>query len=370
MVETLLPSSSTSWEKATARASDFEANVLSAIDALKTFKYSPPASLLDFLIYEKGLSELTHFVENKYELWTEGEDYLAIRGTEPCLDKGLGWLGRSAGYEYSSPHHVFWNLFQANLAAIETDIASLAQIEGVLNHASAFRSHFWRGFCDYDVRPVSLDRTSLDGGHLEEFSGVRVRENGPLWSFGRNYDIRQTITQAELEAIGVWIAPAGEVQDLGWENISWADINASWSDSGEVVRKGAMLSAIKSRFSHVAFFDAEGAAIGYRRKKMCHFVEPDINGTIEFDGMKYAISSDPTNELLCRCLTMFGDGQNEHAKTVQIALDGQPASTLSPGTPFLRSGELDGFILPIAPQALDIEFAQTVREQVSFLLTI
>lgn len=84
MVEILLPSSPTAFEGSIAGASDFEEYVAASIDALSTFKYSPPASLLDFLIYEKGLSSLTHFVDNKFQLWKRVNTTLA-RGVQLML---------------------------------------------------------------------------------------------------------------------------------------------------------------------------------------------------------------------------------------------------------------------------------------------
>lgn len=370
MVEILLPSSHTKWEGTVARSSDFELRVDNAIDALKTFKYSPPASLLDFLIHEKGLSALTHYVDNKYQLWLEGEDYLAQRGTVAAIETGLAWLGKSSAVEEASPLRRFWNMFQLALNDLETDPAALEKVEGIVRHATPTRSMFWRGFHGFDVRPLTFGEGNYGDHHYGEYSGVRISENGALWSFGRQYEFALAPTEVELTALGVWIAPAGDVQSLGWGDFSWADANASWADDGEEVRARLITNALKPRMSHIEFRDDADQVIGYRRLKSCQFVEFDANGPVEIDGIKYKYSVDPTRRILFEAMTDFGDGLGSTVATARIVFDGQAKAGIALGKRFLLPAEIENQTSPFAHQPVAIEFAQTVREKVRFLLTI
>ena len=64
MVDTLLPENSSALEIALADAGDLKPEVISAVDALPGFKFSPPDSFIPFLIWEYGLGEILPFLDN------------------------------------------------------------------------------------------------------------------------------------------------------------------------------------------------------------------------------------------------------------------------------------------------------------------
>jgi hypothetical protein len=371
MVQAILPqSSSTSWEQAVAIAGDYDPLVSNAIAALKTFKYTPPSSLLDFLIYERGLADLTPYVTNKYELWTEGGEFLAKRGTEAALQIGLGWLQTPGQLEEEHHERSFWNLFQVALDQVFVDPALLEKIEGVTKIAAPLRSKFWRGYHGFDVRPLTFGESHWGEAHWGAYSGARLRPDGALWSFGRTYEFALVPSEAELTALGIWVDPGGGGAALSWGDFSWSEANASWVDDGEEVRGRLMANALFERVTHVAFKDALGDVIGFRRLKYKHFVSPNLNGEYEFAGVKYAHSTDPTRRLLVEAFTDFGDGVGQTATDIALVLDGQLQAGVPIGTAFATPSEMQNHLTPFADQANQIEFAPTVRERVRFLLTL
>jgi hypothetical protein len=208
MVQAILPqSSSTDWERAVARAGDVEPLVQNAIAALKTFKYSPPSSLLDYLIYERGLADLTTFVSNKYQLWNEGEEFLEKRGTDAALQIGLSWLSVAGVLEEENTERRFWNLFQLALDRVVVDQSLLEKIDGVAHLSAPLRSKFWRGYHGFDIRPLTFGESHWGNAHWGAYSGTRLRPDGALWSFGRTYEHALVPTEAELIELGVLPEP-------------------------------------------------------------------------------------------------------------------------------------------------------------------
>lgn len=371
MVQAILPqSSSTDWERAVARAGDVEPLVQNAIAALKTFKYSPPSSLLDYLIYERGLADLTAFVSNKYQLWSEGEEFLEKRGTDAALQIGLSWLSVAGVLEEENAERRFWNLFQIALDRVVVDQSLLEKIDGVAHLSAPLRSKFWRGYHGFDIRPLTFGESHWGNAHWGAYSGARLRPDGALWSFGRAYEHAIVPSETELTALGIWVDPGGAGTDLSWGDFSWAEANASWVDDGEEVRGRLMSAALYDRISHVAFKDGSGDVIGFRRLKYKHFVSPDLNGEYEFAGANYAHSEEPTRRIMVEAFTSFGDAVGQVASDVALVLDGELSAGVPAGKAFIPLGDMQSHLAPFGDQATQIEFAPTVRERVRFLLTL
>lgn len=371
MLSDLLPANSTEWERLMANSVEFGDDIENATGAIKALKMvSPPSSLLPFLAYEYGLSSLQPYVPNLFELLEQGIDWQRLRGTPAALALGLGWISEAADVEEEAVSRKFWNLFQLHLDKVVPDSVQLGRIEGITNLSRPLRSKFWRGYRGLDIRPMTPSESHWSEAHYGEYSGVRLNENGALWSFGREYEYAITPTEAELTALGVWIAPAGEITSLGWGDFSWADANASWADDGEEVRGRLMTLGMLGRMTHVELRDAADQVIGYRRFKSRQFVEFDGAGDVEFDGIKYRYSNVPTRKILFEAMTDFGDAADKVAASANIVFDGLPMAGQPQGKRFLLPDQIEGHISPLAAQPIDIVFAPTVREKVRFLLTV
>lgn len=184
-----------------------------AVPYITTMKDNPPPAALPFLVYEFGLGMLTPYVANLYDLLDgRGIQWLRVRGTYEAIDRGLTFLGIAGTMEPAWHGRVWWNSSQLRFDALPAnDSPLLARVEGITRLSLPFRSDLRRGVFDYDIPPAEADGTLLDGSLIEEESGIRLVDDGTIWSFGRSVEFEHTLTQAEGEAIGNWIdfPPAG-----------------------------------------------------------------------------------------------------------------------------------------------------------------
>jgi hypothetical protein len=361
----LLPSSSTKFERALSEAIDPTPRVSGAITSLHGIKFTPPPSLLPFLVYEYGLGELTPYVPNLYELINEGVRWTRVRGTPDAVDRALTWLGYAASIEEAPVRRARWNLFQLALARIRDDEDDLDPIEGVANLSTPLRSVMWRGFAGYDIRALEFSRTRWSGNLYGAFSGVRIRADGAKWSFGRTYTIDREMTEADLVALGVWIEPTGDGEPP-WLDIEWPDL--AWSAFDADARSSLMLLSVPVGTAWACFRDGDGDVVGYRRARVHHRVGEAIGGPLEFGGLRYAPLSTGAEMVLIEALTDFGDGYGSAAASVSFILAGQPIDPDRPGALWLGPGELITSLPEIGATPVDIEFGRTVRERVRILL--
>lgn len=219
MLGNLLPGSATAWERAVADALDTDSSVAPAIAAIRGTKLlAPPPSFLPFLVHEYGLGELTPYVPNLYELIAEGIDWQRVRGTPAAIELALAWLGYAAAIEEEGSKRRFWNMFQLHLDRVRDADADLERIEGVARLSVPARSVFWRGFHGLDIRPLTFSQSHFGESHYGQYSGKRLRQGGPLWSFGRQYDFDVTVSDADLRTLDVFIeASDPTVDDFGFD---------------------------------------------------------------------------------------------------------------------------------------------------------
>lgn len=361
----LLPSSSTSFERALSEAADATPRVDGAIASLHGIKFTPPPSFLPFLVYEYGLGELTPYVPNLYDLLREGVAWTRVRGTPAAVDRALGWLGYTAVIEEAAVRRSRWNLSQLALDRVRDDEDDLDPIDGVANLSTPLRSVFWRGFAGYDIRPLEYSRNRWSQTRWSSSSGARLRADGAKWSFGRTYAFDHAMTEADLTALGVWIEPTGD-GEVPWLDIEWP--NLAWDAFGGDARSALMLLAVPTGTAWVCFRDAGGAVIGYRRAKVQQRVMAAANGPYEFGGLRFAPAASGADLMLVEALTDFGEGFGSTAATVSLILAAEPIDPARPGALWLGPGDLAPGLPEIAVTPLDIEFGRTVRERVRFLL--
>lgn len=211
----LLPRNGTPLLRAMEQALAYEPRLVPAIDLIPDIKGRRLPSFLQFLLFEYGLIELTPYVQNPHALLDTGRQWQIERDTFAAIARGLGWVQAPATIAEAPFQRSWWNSFQLYLDALPAaDAPNLDRIDRVTELSKPFRSDFRRGVNGYDVAPLEGDQTRLDYSHLDRESGVRLRAGGPLWSFGRAWEMTHVLTEAEGTALGNWITPDADVEFL------------------------------------------------------------------------------------------------------------------------------------------------------------
>ena len=364
----LLPSRSTPLERALSQSIDVYARLDDGISSMRGIKLrNPPPSWLPFLVYEYGLGELTPYVPNLYDLIDEGIRWQRVRGTPASVFRALRWLGYAAATDEAPPRRRYWNMLQLALDRVRDDEADLIRIDGVTTLSLPKRSTFWRGYHGYDVRAIEAGRTRWGQTLWGSFSGARIPQSDVKWSFGRRYETDHALTDAELQALGVWLDPVDE-SDGGWQwgPFPWPAL--PWSSSAATVRSAAMLAAMPAGPVFAVFRDAAGDVIGYRRARARWPVQPALDGIYSVGGNRWAVRPTGATRLYVEAMTDFGDGDGSTAASVGLVFGAAPVAGLKPGALWLPA---DGLIPagPIVAEApVNIEFGRTVRERVCWLL--
>jgi hypothetical protein len=368
MLKQLLPANATSWEEALASTIDTIVSVEGSINAIRGTKLvNPPAAWLPFLVYEYGLDELRPYVPNLYELIEQGIDWQRVRGTHAAVQKGLGFIGYTASIEEALARRHFWNSFQLRFPTLPpVDYPDLDRIDGIATLSVPKRSVFRRGVHYYDVGPLVGDGgAKLDGSRLEAESGVRLRENGPLWSFGRPTEIVNLLTEEDGSAIDNWLEPV--VGGLTWEDMGypWTDATFPWTADGVDARAALLAAWFQANPGYVCLRDTDGL-IGYRRLRAQWTVEDDTAGVYKVANIKYQPTPSGRRAYLA-ALTGFGDGAGRTATSVSLAFNLVTADDVPPGRLWLEEDDVVSAD-EIATTNVSIPLRPTVREDIKFIL--
>lgn len=173
----LLPPNSTPEECAIVEAIDYKIDT----SWIKGFKFELKNEVLSWLIDEYGLEEILFWVKDKKQAIKEGIKFRRLRGTPESLKMALKWanIENVTIIEESLGEH--FAEFQIGVQGIEEidNIIELAKL------AAPVRSRLMRIFNDcYNVQRFVLDE-SVFGNLLSDYSGRKIKENGPVLSFGR-----------------------------------------------------------------------------------------------------------------------------------------------------------------------------------------
>lgn len=370
MLSDILPPNSSSWEIAVAKSIAYPQVISDAVDAIRKAKLvSPPPSFLPWLVMEYGLDELTPYVPNLYDLIDQGIDWQRVRGTPKALEIGLEWIGYFASIKEAAARRRFWNEFQLYFSALPAnDNPDLDRIDGITGLSVPLRSRFRRGVYEYDIGAAEIDYSRLDHVMLDRESGVRLREDGPLWSFGRTYELQHTLTEADGVAIGNWIAPI-----VGGGGVRWADLNIPWTDAdfawagGEAeIRAAALAAWMQAQVLHLVFKDADGAAIGYRPIRIGHRVKSLTGGAYTVGGLGYEPDESGT-AFYIEVKTDPGVGIGSIATSIAVLISATIADDAQSGARWLSPEQVSGGA-EFGSISVTIPFRQTVRERVQYLL--
>lgn len=339
-----------------------------SVRAITTSKENPPPSFLPFLVYEFGLGMLTPYVDNVYDVLTEGVKWFRIRGTYGGLKKGLSFIGVTATPEPAWHGRTWWNSCQLRFPELPAnDNPLLPRIEGITRLSLPFRSDLRRGVHGYDIQPLEADTTRLDESHLDEESGIRLSAGGTVWSFGRTTEFRHTLSEDEGTSIGNWIEPPDQT-GTPWVTMSylWATAAVKWSDNPDSQRRSLMAAWFTTRTLWATFRDEDGEVIGHRRCRAVKAVDFQVTGAYAFEDERYQPIA-AGRSVYIEALTDFDDADGVTAATVEITVGAELADGVKPGRLWLDPDELVGGIA-IASQTLGFALRRTVRDRVKWLL--
>jgi len=369
---TLLPSNATAFDKAASQSIDVRDVLGVEVTNFRSFRYkSLSATAKLALMIEYGLTPLLAFGVTSDQAWSLGRAFLEKRGTAAAVNSGLSMLGLSGSIEENPLRRRRWNLFQLGLAALPAqDVPDLRNLAGLTQFAVAERSRFVRGFKFYDVRAAETSYKRTSGAMLSDSSGTRIEDNPVKWSFGRPWDNSHTLTQAELTALGVWIAPSTDPFTWANANFPWSLATFPWGTPVNSVRAGIMAALLGTMGCWTEFKDSGGNVIGYRKCRALHQVAAAGTppGLYQVGSNGYDLASPSSPLLYAEAMTGFGDGLGHAAATVALRFGATPAAGQKPGAVWLGPGQLTMPLAAVAVTNFNITFRRTVRERVRFLL--
>lgn len=378
----LLPDNASAFERAFSLASDQTGRLAAGIEGIPVAKIAPlAADFFPFMVYEFGLGEVTSLVPDPTILTGVGVDWQRIRGTPAALAMALGWIGYTASLDEAKVTRRRWHLFHLGLDRVrDAEAPDLDRIAGLAGLSVPVRSQFWRGFSGYDIRPHEYSGRRLSGALYATSSGARLKTDGPLWSFGRNYDLTAPLSQSVLQSLNAWVPLTyqasigyGTIQTgidssvAGWTGIAWSDATWDWLDTDASARGRIIANALIRRPIWALFRDGGGAVIGARRARVKAGVAPDPTGPYSVAGV--ALSPDlPPTSLYLEFLTGFGDGAGQTAATVSLLFDAAPVDATKPGLPWAGPADLTAGT-EVLTTPVSIAFGRTVRERLRFNLS-
>lgn len=364
--ETLLPSNATKWEKATSLAMNPYPRIGLAVQDIRAVKWrAPPLSFRPYLIYEYGLGSIARFFDDQWEAIQQGIPWQRVRGTHDAVARALDWIGYAGEIEVAPTRRRRWNLFMLELDRVrDVELPDLNDIDFLAQQSVAERSRFWRGFKDYDVRALEYSRTRWGQTLHSTFSGARIRAGGAKWSFGRTYQRDYTPTQANLEALGVWLTPDDE--GLSWGAFPWTSAGVTWTSSPAATRSRLMAAGVLAKTAWVRFRRADNSIIGHRRARVWRGVLADPNGIYGVGGLKFSPNSNPAI-LYVEALTGFGDGDGNTAASWSLLFNPTIVSPAKPGIEWAGPSQLTGGV-EIMSTSCSAPFGKTVRERFKAVL--
>lgn len=364
----LLPREATRLEVALSEALDRSAELAPGVAALLDIKGDPTGNIVPYLINEYGLEEIEEFFPVRADAISEGLRWRRLVGTPEAVRIALRWIGYQAAIIEQWVGRRRWNNFDFEFRHLPaSDRPDLAHIAKIADISTPYRSRFRRGVIGYDAPALSADHDRLDCAMLDTESGHALEAGGPLWSFGRSWDVDHTYTEAEGLALGNWLAPGSETPLL-WQDLSFPWLSASfpWGAQSEAQRRSLLSGWFRGRVVRLCLRGPNGAVIGYRR---CRAVEPvriKVGGPYTVAETTYEPT--PNGDFLyVEAMTSFGENEGVLATTASLVVGG----VLAPGIPVgrLRLGpdDLSG-ALEFAAAPVSIPLRPTVRDRFKYLV--
>ena len=368
----LLPHNATAFEKSMSLSIDALQRMGGGVDTIETLKFKQPfpSQFLKTILAERGLDLLGAFVTEPELLLEHGTEFYRLLGTAQAVMNGLDLIGYDGNLMEAKSTRARWNTFQIGLYRVrDNETPDLDRISGVAELASPERSKFMRGWSGYNVPACVTSRNKTSRSLTSTDSGVTLRTGGPRWSFGRTYDYTYQPTQAELEFIGIWVAPSA--LSFTWDTFPFPASYATfpWGTIVNAVRKSLMARAMSEMSIWVNFNGPDGH-IGCRKAKAIHLVNRDAGGSYSVGAQNYVIGGPGSEEIYIEALTDFGDGDGQTATTASLLFGAQPSDPARQGERWLNAADLDIPHPGIVSRPVSIKFGKTVRERIRTALRI
>ncbi|QUS59208.1 hypothetical protein [Pseudovibrio brasiliensis] len=336
------------------------------IDAIGMKWNSPQPRLMPHLIEETGLGMLSPYVDNVYELYEQGLQWLRVRGMPVAVYQGLGFIGYNGSLETTPRRRRKWHWEQLSLDALPASEDDLPRISGVVGLSVSARTHFSRGYNGYDFRAVELSQSKSGNAILSSHSGARVGDVPTKWSFGTTHEFQKVLTDAEKQEVGVFVDTSSG--GVSWEELAapWDEIQTPWADLGIGAKLRVMARQTAGLGGYMGFYRADGSLIGARRFKVLHQVAP---GTTYKVGSEQIAPSDQGQRVYVEALTGFGDGADEECASCALLLGATPKPHLPRGKLWLLPDQIETPFAAVAEQALMTDLRLTKRTRVKVLLS-
>jgi hypothetical protein len=367
----LAPGNATDRDLVTAEVCDPLVRLADAYDAIRANDRSPSPDWMPWLVAEWGLGELVPYIANPYLLCELGPSWQRIRGTPAAILTGIGWVGYAATLEWALARRRRWHLWQMLLDRLpDAERPDLDRIDGIASLSDDATSHFWRGFRGWDVRPMETGMRRWGGSMWGASSGVRIRNRGALWSFGRRHEVDRTLTEPELTALGAWIPSAGSSDAWADMHYPWTSAEYPWTVEGRQARRTAIATDLAARRWHLILRTADGETIG-ACPAIVHAVAAVSGGPYVVGDVAWAPSSAPT-AIVVRARSPFSAAPGAVIAAVDLVADLPLVTGVKTGRQWLSAAEIDlGSVAHItALSSLSVTMAATVRELVTCIMRI
>ncbi len=367
----LAPGNATDRDLVIAEVCDPLVRLADAYDAIRANDRSPSPDWMPWLVAEWGLGELVPYIPNPYLLCEVGPSWQRIRGTPAAIATGIGWVDYAATLEWALPRRRRWHLWQMLLDRLpDAEQPDLDRIDGIASLSDDATSHFWRGFRGWDVRPMETGMRRWGAAMWGASSGVRIRDRGALWSFGRRHEVDRTLSEAELTALGAWIPSAGSSDAWVDMHHPWTDAEYPWTVEGRQSRRTAIATDLAARRWHLILRTAGGETIG-ACPAIVHAVASVSGGPYAVGDGAWAPSSSPT-AIVVRARTPFEAAPGAVIASIDLVADMPLVAGVKPGRQWLSAAVIDlGSAACItAVSGLAVTMAATVRELVTCIMRI
>ena len=163
-----------------------------------------PDEAVLFLVWELGLEPVLPYIREARRAIRDGSAWQAVRGTPDAIEMALGWIGESALVE-EMPESFNWNRYQLGLERVPEQSAELESHVALAKMSAPHFMRLIRIYAGYDRRTARVNGSRVNGGgRVNDWSGVRWKDDWPKLSFGRHDEIvlqpaEETIGTAEIQ---------------------------------------------------------------------------------------------------------------------------------------------------------------------------
>ncbi|NVE01615.1 phage tail protein [Massilia sp. BJB1822] len=162
----LLPPNTSPLERALARTAP--RRVLDAAAAAPGgVRHQPPPTFAPWLAAEWQLGEFAPYFESTDKLIAAGLPWLRQRGTTASVKQALSWIGFDTQLEQDGA----WLQIDPGDAHAQLRLNDIVHL---VRKSLPAHAHFYRMYHGYDLRPLRLDDGLLDGGLLDDDSGILI----------------------------------------------------------------------------------------------------------------------------------------------------------------------------------------------------